>query len=544
MPGAARIDGGAQSDPTALNLINQPAAVAAGYRGDHTFVAVLDTGVDYTQPAFGSCTSDNVPTGCRVYSSHDFAPDDHSLDDNGHGTNVAGIIVNVAPRVRIIADDVFNGTTAYDSDILAALNNVAALKRAGRNIVAVNMSLGYWYTWQNGLCTTTYTGVFSDLAAMGITPVIAAGNTAFNNGMFMNGLGTPSCDPNAIAVGAIYDASYSGGVIYGGGTPSQCTDTTMLVDTPTCFSQTGSNLGLWAPGSFINAAGVVESGTSQATPHVAGAVALLAAARPNATPSEIRSALMNSGPAITDGRAPQNPAHRRLDVMSALKALFDMNLAPSITNINAHPIVASRLSGKTVEFEVSWKASDADGIAGTSVWLQTNGGSFLPRSLLSPTGHSFTFVATSGSKYEAAVEVEDAAGNWSNIVYGRSFTPTIVQQNASALHYSSGWSARSVASASGGALEVTKVTGASVTLTTKTSGIALVGTSAPSTGYLQFSIDHHHISTVNTYAHSSQYEKVELAYGSINPANHSFTFANSGTSGHPYLDVDAFVLTK
>ena len=75
-----------------------------------------------------------------------------------------------------------------DADILAALNNVAALKRAGRNIVAVNMSLGYWYTWQNGLCTTTYTGVFSDLAAMGITPVIAAGNTAFNNGMFMNGL--------------------------------------------------------------------------------------------------------------------------------------------------------------------------------------------------------------------------------------------------------------------------------------------------------------------------------------------------------------------
>jgi subtilisin family serine protease len=57
----------ARADLTeSLPLIHQPDAAAAGYTGAGTAVAVMDTGVDYTQPAFGSCTAPNTPAGCRV----------------------------------------------------------------------------------------------------------------------------------------------------------------------------------------------------------------------------------------------------------------------------------------------------------------------------------------------------------------------------------------------------------------------------------------------------------------------------------------------
>jgi subtilisin family serine protease len=119
-----------------LPLIGQPSVAASGKTGAGTTVAVLDTGVDYTRAAFGFCTSPGVPAGCRVAYSQDFAPNDGQLDDPGvayHGTNVAGIVVGVAPGARIAALDVFTGDGARDSDILAA-GNWCIAKRYRRRV--------------------------------------------------------------------------------------------------------------------------------------------------------------------------------------------------------------------------------------------------------------------------------------------------------------------------------------------------------------------------------------------------------------------------
>lgn len=97
--------------------------------------------------------------------------------------------------------------------------------------------------------------------------------------------------------------------------------------------------------------------------------------------------------------------------------------------------------------------------------------------------------------------------------------------------------------ASGGSLEVTKVTNASLTFTTNAQGVALVGTSAPSTGYARVYLDNAYISSFNTNAHSTQTEKVEESV-SMNYGKHEITYKNIGTSGHPYFDVDAFIVTK
>ena len=76
-----------------LPLINQPPVAAAGFAGTGTVVAVLDTGVDYTKAAFGSCSGPGYSAGCKVIAAYDFAPLDYSKDDDGHGTNVAGIVL-------------------------------------------------------------------------------------------------------------------------------------------------------------------------------------------------------------------------------------------------------------------------------------------------------------------------------------------------------------------------------------------------------------------------------------------------------------------
>jgi subtilisin family serine protease len=117
-----------------LPLIDQPDVAAAGYAGNGTAVAVLDSGVDYTiASAFGTCTGNNTPgdclsvpvahAGCRIACVHDFAPNDGALDDDGHGTNVSGIVAGVAPDAFIINLDVFRPDWyAYTSDITSAIN--------------------------------------------------------------------------------------------------------------------------------------------------------------------------------------------------------------------------------------------------------------------------------------------------------------------------------------------------------------------------------------------------------------------------------------
>ena len=101
---------------------------------------------------------------------------------------------------------------------------------------------------------------------------------------------------------------------------------TTAQDKITCWSQTGPNLDILAPGSEITAAGITQSGTSQATPHLAGAIAVLAAAKYRTTlynRSEaklIETALVTSGPTIYDARVKRS--FHRLDIPAALATLL------------------------------------------------------------------------------------------------------------------------------------------------------------------------------------------------------------------------------
>ncbi len=273
-----------------LPLINTPGTQSAGATGSGTSVAVLDTGVNYTLSAFGSCTVPGVPSSCKVAYVQDFAPDDGSLDDSGHGTNVSGIVLGVAPDANILGLDVFelDGRAHYDV-IVSALDWVLD-NRITYNIQSVNMSFG---EGRYSLACPAHSVALSirDLKDAGITSAVSSGNDGY-----LDSLAAPACAPDAVSVGAVYDANV-GSMLY-----SSCTDTTTAPDKVTCFSNSSALLTMLAPGALITSTGSTMAGTSQAAPHVAGAVAVIKGQDGTLTVNEVVTRLTVKGEPVTDSR--------------------------------------------------------------------------------------------------------------------------------------------------------------------------------------------------------------------------------------------------
>ena len=251
-------------DNEGVPIVNADDTAAAGNVGAGTTVAVLDSGADYTNAAFGSCTAPNAPEGtCAVTFWKQYGTkQDEKLDESGHGTNVAGIVHAVAPGADILALDVFhpvldeNGQTkqsAEDTDILAALNDLILWKQQGTPIVSANMSLGSG-GFSTEACTqqtnddgtvepNPYVSTFASMRQVGILPVVASGNDAGGGllGTPEAGISSPACTPGAVSVGAVYVGAYE--ILEWSG----CTDIVTHVDQVTCFSQTGPNLSMLAP---------------------------------------------------------------------------------------------------------------------------------------------------------------------------------------------------------------------------------------------------------------------------------------------------------
>ncbi|SSU64788.1 alkaline protease [Acinetobacter baumannii] len=122
----------------------------------------------------------------------------------------------------------------------------------------------------------------------------------------------------AVRVGAVYDSNI-GGVSWGN--PVKCSDPTTAADKVACFSNGGSLVTLLAPGAMITAGGYTMGGTSQATPHVAGAIALLRANSVSPTESidQTISRLKATGKPITDSRT--GLVFPRIDLLAATNGL-------------------------------------------------------------------------------------------------------------------------------------------------------------------------------------------------------------------------------
>ncbi|MEW1720109.1 S8 family peptidase [Streptomyces sp. NPDC093109] len=261
--------------------IGAPTAWQAGYAGVGVKVAVLDTGVDHTHPDL---------RGVSI-ARKDFSGSGNTADHDGHGTHVASIIagsgaksgwkyLGVAPGAKIIDAKVLNDEgEGSDSSVIAGMQ--WAVDQGAR---IANLSLGD----DDHPGTDPLEAAVKKLSAENdILFVIAAGN----DGPRANTIASPGSSTSALTVGAvdskdrIADFSSVGPTINGALKPDI---TAPGVDIVAAKSTTSTEESTAADGYIAN------SGTSMATPHVAGAAALLAQQHPDWTGQRIKQALISS----------------------------------------------------------------------------------------------------------------------------------------------------------------------------------------------------------------------------------------------------------
>jgi uncharacterized repeat protein (TIGR01451 family) len=223
--------------------------------------------------------------------------------DTTHGTNISGVVAEVASAANLAMIDIFNGASATNADVVSAVD-WAIGNQTAYNIVSANMSVSDGGNYTASTCPADLATPTSNAAAAGITLVAASGNNGF-----AGGISWPACTPGLLSVGAVYDTALSGSIGWSG-----CTDTNPVVDQVACFTNVGSNLTMFAPGVNVTAAGITENGTSPASPHVAGSVAVLRAKYPRESLSQTQTRLTATG--TSDSRS--GFAAPRIDILKAL----------------------------------------------------------------------------------------------------------------------------------------------------------------------------------------------------------------------------------
>jgi subtilisin family serine protease len=354
-------------------------------------VAVIDSGIDLTHPDLvanlwrnpgevaGNGLDDDRNGFVDDVHGWNFAANDANVQDGyGHGTHVAGIIgatgndgvgvtgLNWTVSIMTLKFQDDRGV-GYTGDAIKAVQYATMMRRDfGVNVVVINASWGGGTGYSSLLETA-----IRDAGSVGITFVAAAGNSGSNNDVatrYPSGYDLA----NVIAVGA-------------------CDSTGTLAG----FSDYGATaVDLAAPGTSVYSTlprgqyGWM-AGTSQATPHVSGTVALLAAAKPGISVAEVRSAILGSVDRLPEltGRVATGG---RLNAFAALASLGVPTVPPVTTApvtatpaapapVASAPVVPApappvgRLESARLTRVTGWAFSPQAGAAPISVRLEING---------------------------------------------------------------------------------------------------------------------------------------------------------------------------
>lgn len=325
-----------------LNSINAPEAWAQGYKGSGVVVAVVDTGVDINHPDLMSqlwVNADEV-AGNGIDDDHngyiddisgwDFAGGDNNPDDqNGHGTHVAGSIAaddngfgatGVAPNAKIMPVRVLGSNGSGTAAAVAAGIRYAADNGAD----IINLSLG-------GALSSVIQSAIQYALSRDVLVVSAAGNESASTPSYPARFSAALA--NVISVGAYSSsgalASFSNRVGSSGA---------VQVDAP----------GVGVYSTYIDGRYGTLSGTSMATPQVAGLAALALSANPSLTASQLRTLIVtgaNDAIGGSDSRGGINAAVTVALARAGITAASTSSVAAAAQSSTTSPFISNRRFG-------------------------------------------------------------------------------------------------------------------------------------------------------------------------------------------------------
>jgi len=373
--------------------IGLPAAWDVTTGSAAVIVAVIDTGVELTDAELDS----KITTGANA--GYDFVNDDTDpTDDHGHGTHVAGTIAAETNNATGVAGVCWSckimAIKALDSTGSGSMLDVAAgidwARTHGAKVVNLSLgSLSSGVTLQNAV-TNAYNA--------GVVVVGAAGNNAGDADTSDDTVMYPGAYSNAIAVGA--------------------TDSS---DARASFSNYGPELDVMAPGvsilSTVMGGGYQSwSGTSMATPHVAGAAALLASAGIT-DPATIRTRLTSTATDLGAAGFDNLYGYGRINVDQAID-VSESN--PPSVNITS-PGSGATVNGAAVSFAAS--ASDDSGIQKVRFWA---GSTYLGYDSAAPYSKVWDTTLAPNGKYTLKAEAVDIYDNKTS----QTITVTVINSDS------------------------------------------------------------------------------------------------------------------
>lgn len=371
-----------------VTKVNVPAVWALGYNGAGIKVGVLDTGVNYNHVDL----ADHMWSD-PSYPNHgyDFVNNDNNpMDDHGHGTHCAGTVAGdgtagsqtgMAPSATIIALKVLDaGGSGTESGVWAAIQFIVD---HGGDVIS--MSLGWQHSW--GVDRASWRSTYNNALAAGVIAAVAAGNEGDALGSYPipDNVRTPGdCPPPWLNP----DQTLTGGVsavVCVGATDSNDAYSSFTSRGPVTWSAISPyndyaynpGIGLIrpdvaAPGSNIKSLDYASnngyadgwSGTSMATPCVAGVMALMLQKNPGLTPAEIDMMLETT--AVELGAAGKDNIYGsgRINALAAINAIgLSANFEANVTNVcTGSSVTFTDLSGGDPN---SWSWSFPGGTPGS-----------------------------------------------------------------------------------------------------------------------------------------------------------------------------------
>lgn len=339
-------------------------------QGNDVLVAVVDTGVDYNHPDLQG----------RVIKGPDLANNDNDpMDDQGHGTHVAGTIAatgnngvgiaGIAYNSKVLAIKVLGRDGSGDTSKIA--NGI--LKAAEMGAKVINLSLG------GPQSSSVLKSAVDKATQQGALVVVASGNENTQTPSY------PAAYPNALSVGS-----------------------TTSSDSRSNFSNYGSTVDIAAPGSDILSTTEKtykkQSGTSMASPHVAAGAAILLGKNPSLTNTQLRELLTSTGDSASGF---SNSAVKRMNLVKALAAVSSnpgTTPNPGDTEAPSVPSGVKALAASSTQVQLSWNAStDNASVAGYRVYRNgqqiatTAGTSYADSGLAAGTAYAYTVAAYDGA---------------------------------------------------------------------------------------------------------------------------------------------------